>query len=426
MPENILKYIQTDKFKPISLSFYDKNVEQQFEQDYFVSSKVSLRFGIMYSFVFLMCHWFLNAIKFHTQSQSVDLVFVLVFYIGITIMFLSYKNWFGKYSQLATSIYGVSIFGWLCSTFNYNQNYSLSQALLSFIPSVFLLIIVFYSFMRLRFTYSAILLTVISVVFVLFLDKFSIIANSPVNSAIIATYLFLINLFGMLLSHRLEYYSRRQFLLTKSLSIENQRSEDLILNILPESIANRLKESDDTIVDEYSDVSILFSDICGFTPLSAKIPAKQVVVMLNEMFTKFDEIAEKYSVEKIKTMGDCYMAVAGMPIPNKDHANLIASMAINMKEFVRTFNDDLDVRIGINSGPVVAGVIGTKKFIYDLWGDAVNVAARMESHSTKGEIQITEDTYNLIKDKFECEYRGVINVKGKGDMNTYFLKGAIQ
>jgi class 3 adenylate cyclase len=421
MNKNLLQYSETEKFRPVSLTFYNKQVEKEFNDDYYVNSKVSLRFGVAFSFIFIFSQWFLNIVKFGPQAISVDFLFVLVIYLGLSVAYLSYKDWFTSYSQAATTIYGILIFYWCWAVFRQNQVLSEPLALLSFIPSVLFLMIIFYSFMRLRFVYNTAMLLTVSIIFVLILDRYQWISRDSINSATIAVYLFLINLFGMLLSHRLEYYSRRHFLLTKSLSAENLRSENLILNVLPESVADRLKDSDDTIVDEFAQVSILFCDICGFTPLSSKMPAKNVVAMLNDMFTGFDEIADKYQVEKIKTMGDCYMAVAGLPVVTEDHAIKIAKMALEMRNFVHSFSEDLDVRIGINTGPVVAGVIGTKKFIYDLWGDSVNVAARMESHSEKGQIQITEETYNLIREEFECEYRGVINVKGKGDMNTYFL-----
>ncbi len=422
MNKNFLQYSETEKFRPISLTFYNKEVEAEFNNDYYLNSKVSLRFGVAFSFIFIFSQWFLNIVKFGTYVVSVDIMFVLVIYLGLTIIYFSYKDWFSSLSQTITSVYGVLIFAWCWAVFRQNQILSEPSALLSFIPSVLFLMIIFYSFMRLRFVYTTIMLLGISIIFVFILDHYQWISRDTINSATIAVYLFLINLFGMLLSHRLEYYSRRHFLLNKSLSMENARSENLILNVLPESVAERLKDSEDTIVDEFGEVTILFCDICGFTPLSSRLPAKSVVGMLNEMFTGFDEIAEKYQVEKIKTMGDCYMAVAGMPVVTTDHAIKIAKMALDMRDFVHTFSEELDVRIGINSGPVVAGVIGTKKFIYDLWGDSVNVAARMESHSEKGQIQITEETYNLINKEYECEYRGVIRVKGKGDMNTYFLK----
>jgi len=213
----------------------------------------------------------------------------------------------------------------------------------------------------------------------------------------------------------------------EKLLTEQEKSESLLLNILPKSIAQQLKEGQSSIADGFAEVTILFADIVGFTELSKHIPPGQLVNLLNEIFTAFDRLSEKYDLEKIKTIGDAYMVVGGIPDLRSDHAEAIAEMALDMQQEVARFNTKniaaLNIRIGINTGPVVAGVIGTKKFIYDLWGDAVNTASRMESHGLPGCIQVTESTYQFLRDKYLFEERGVIEVKGKGEMTTYFLKG---
>jgi len=211
-----------------------------------------------------------------------------------------------------------------------------------------------------------------------------------------------------------------------SLKVEQEKSEQLLLNILPEAIVAQLKESSDAIADRFDEVTILFADIVGFTELSAKISPTELVIFLNEIFSKFDLLAQKHGLEKIKTIGDAYMVVGGLPTPRADHAEAVANMALEMNEVIKQFKIDgyreLQLRVGINTGVVVAGVIGLRKFIYDLWGDAVNLASRMESHSIPGEIQVSEDTYLRIADKYIFEDRGLINVKGKGEMRTYFLR----
>jgi len=173
-------------------------------------------------------------------------------------------------------------------------------------------------------------------------------------------------------------------------------------------------------------LTVLFADIVGFTQLSARVSPTELVSLLNEIFSTFDQLAERHSLEKIKTIGDAYMVVGGLPIPRKDHAEAIAEMALDMldaiSDFSNTHNQDFSIRIGINSGPVVAGVIGIKKFIYDLWGDTVNTASRMESHGKPGCIQVTSTTYQLLQEKYIFESRGAIEVKGKGMMNTYLLQ----
>lgn len=206
-----------------------------------------------------------------------------------------------------------------------------------------------------------------------------------------------------------------------------ERSETLLLNILPKEIVNILKTEQRTIADRYETSSILFCDIVGSTPLFAEMEPEDVVDWLNEVFSMFDQLVEKYGVEKIRTIGDNYMVAAGVPTPQADHAKVIADFALDMVEGVKHIPDrdgkHIEVRVGINSGPIVAGVIGTSKFQYDLWGDAVNVASRMESHADTGAIQISNATYDLIKDAFECEYRGKVPIKGKEWLETWYLRG---
>ena len=215
-----------------------------------------------------------------------------------------------------------------------------------------------------------------------------------------------------------------------ALRVEQEKSEALLVNILPSSIAERLKGTRQTIADHFSSASILFADVVDFTPLARRLPPAEVVAILDELFSRFDALVERHGLEKIKTIGDCYMAASGVPDPTDDHARKAALLALDMRDAVVNSpvadGSRLEVRIGINSGPVVAGVIGTKRFLYDLWGDAVNMASRMESQSMPGEIQITRATYELLKDAFECRPRGTIEVKGKGPMETWYLVAPLQ
>lgn len=213
-----------------------------------------------------------------------------------------------------------------------------------------------------------------------------------------------------------------------ALRAEQQKSEALLLNILPRPIAERLKAAAQAIADHFEAATILFADVVDFTPLAQRLPPAQMVGILNQLFSRFDMLVERHGLEKIKTIGDCYMAAAGVPNPRPDHAQKAALLALEMRDVLATSpvagQPGLELRIGINSGPVVAGVIGTKRLLYDLWGDAVNTASRMESHGTPGEIQITRATYELLKDEFVCRRRGTILVKGKGSMETWYLVGS--
>jgi adenylate cyclase len=212
-----------------------------------------------------------------------------------------------------------------------------------------------------------------------------------------------------------------------ALRVEQEKSELLLMNILPRSIAERLKAASQTIADHFDAASVLFADVVDFTPFAQRLAPAEVVGVLDQLFSHFDTLVERHGLEKIKTVGDAYMAAAGVPDPSPDHARKAALLALDMRDAVATSavgdGSGLELRIGINSGPVVAGVIGSKRFLYDLWGDAVNTASRMESQSTPGEIQITHATYELVKDEFVCRRRGTIEVKGKGQMETWYLVG---
>jgi adenylate cyclase len=224
------------------------------------------------------------------------------------------------------------------------------------------------------------------------------------------------------------HYARRATLIAEAaLDLAHQRSEELLLNILPPSIARRLKLGGETIADGFAGVTVLFADIVGFTRMSARLPPERIVHLLNDLFCRFDDLAGRLGLEKIKTIGDCYMVAGGLPEPRPDHAEAVAEMALAMLEIVTELaartGEPLTVRIGIHSGPVVAGVIGKRKFIYDLWGDTVNLASRMESHGLPGAIQLSEASQALLAGKYALRARGLVEIKGKGELPTWLLEG---
>lgn len=216
----------------------------------------------------------------------------------------------------------------------------------------------------------------------------------------------------------------------KIIATEKQKSDDLLLNILPEEVANELKEKGTSDAKHFESVSIMFTDFKDFTKLSEKIPSKELIEELNYCFKAFDEIVAKHGVEKIKTIGDSYMAVCGLPAQDGNHAQKMVQTALEIRDFIEDYKKKrqkegksfFEMRIGINSGEVVAGIVGIKKFAYDIWGDAVNTASRMESNGVIGKVNISESTYNLIKDDFDFEYRGEIETKGKGEIKMYFVE----
>lgn len=246
------------------------------------------------------------------------------------------------------------------------------------------------------------------------------------NNSLTTTQFIGITIFAFIMLALLYLFEKKGWV-ENSINAEREKSEVLLNSLLPEKIVERLKQNPSMIADRYEAVTVLFADMVGFTKLSAKLTPTELVDLLNVIFSSFDRIVEEYGLEKIKTIGDAYMAAAGIPVSRDDHAESALYVAMKIDEEVKKFSAmagiDIQLRIGLHSGPVVAGVIGLKKTVYDLWGDTVNVAARMEHHGVPGRIQISRSTYKLTKDKFNFINRGKIEIKGKGMMNTYILIG---
>jgi adenylate cyclase len=240
---------------------------------------------------------------------------------------------------------------------------------------------------------------------------------------------FVLNLLGVSITFYLllRYFIGERERMQAALQAEQDRSERLLLNILPAPIAARLKQSPDVIADSFDDVTVLFADIVGFTSFADSRSAEEVVAVLNRLFSAFDGLADRHGLEKIKTIGDAYMVVAGLPVPRPGHEVAIAEMALDMGGEIDRFRGetgiDLAIRVGIDSGPAVAGVIGQRKFSYDVWGNTVNMASRMETHGVAAGIQVTERVYERLRDRYELRERGIVEVKGKGPTTTYLLIG---
>ncbi len=233
------------------------------------------------------------------------------------------------------------------------------------------------------------------------------------NSLVIGALLLLVSLFAVI----------RQ---RNRIKQEMEKSDHLLLNILPSEIAQELKNTGIAAAKQYNHVTVLFTDFVNFTGLSEQMSPTELVQEIHKNFTAFDAIMEKHGIEKIKTIGDAYLAVCGLPNEVEDHAQRITQAAIDIQQFMQTNQGKFQIRIGIHSGPVVAGIVGVKKFAYDIWGDTVNMASRMESNSEAGKINISKATYELISEEFECEHRGKILAKGKGEIDMWFVKNALQ
>lgn len=276
---------------------------------------------------------------------------------------------------------------------------------------------------RMRFIYY--------LIFIVFIDSAYVAVGYASNPEAMNSprYLIIMSLGLACMSYTLELLGRKDFVQSSIVWQESRRSDLLLHNILPAVIVDQLKEAGGRpICQSFSQVTVLFADVVSFTTMSAQISPKVLVALLNKMFHRIDSIAERNGVEKIKTIGDCYMAAAGLPLENPDHAKTMARFGLQMLDLVESgelrnpaTNEPIQVRVGIHSGPCVAGVIGHKKFAYDIWGDAVNTAARMESHGEPMRLHCSSSSYELIKDFFVCEDRGRMNVKGKGEMQTYFV-----
>ena len=270
-------------------------------------------------------------------------------------------------------------------------------------------------------------ITTVIAYIILYLNMSLNLPNPPISYVEKGLYFFWCCVICNVSAYLYDKLQKSEFKTRRELEIAQEKSEKLLLNILPASIAEQLKHRPETIADSFDKVAVLFADIVGFTELSTRISPIELVDLLNQIFSIFDKLAEKHQLEKIKTIGDAYLVVSGLPNPRPDYMESIANMALDMQKAIQLFNqetgENFQMRIGISSGPVVAGVIGLKKFVYDLWGDTVNTASRLESHGIPDYIQVCSTTYECLKQEYLLLERGTIQIKGKGEMLTYFLTG---
>jgi class 3 adenylate cyclase len=404
----------------LTLRFTD-DLERPFLRDYFRKSVWQVRIAqlvgaSLYGIFALIDPWVIPEVTIHVWAlRAAVITFFLITFA------LTYTPLFERWMQPAiTGMALIAGFGmiWvmIVAPFPARELYH---------PGLTLVILAAYTFMKLRFAPAVVAALVLGVGYNV-ADVF--IRDTPLPVLLSNNfYLLGANVVGMFAGYNMELYTRRDFLQRRRLEDEEAQVERLLLNVLPPSIAERLKYTPGSIADRFGSVTILFTDIVHFTELSSRVSAEELVALLNDVFSAFDELVEKHGLEKIKTIGDAYMAVAGVPTLRKDHAEAVADFALDMLEAMAGLNasrpEPLRLRVGMHTGPVVAGVIGTKKFAYDLWGDTVNTASRMESHGLPDAIQVTRATYERLRDNFELRRRGPIDVKGKGEMVTYMLIG---
>jgi class 3 adenylate cyclase len=407
-------------FNPLTLRFPNE-LERVFFDDYFEKSLGQVRFALLLVIFFYVVSTILDEwVSPDTRIKLLFLRYAIVCPFLIASFLFTFSRLFKRFMQPTLSL--VIFFVVLSFAV-----FALTTPDLNFLDEPGLIIIILYTYtaIKLMFVYA----TVVGWIIVVAYNTFASFVIHPSLAALVENnfHLFMANLLGMFANYLMEYYIRRDYFQDRLLAKEREKVERLLLNILPQPIAERLKEEQATIADHFAEATILFADIVGFTQISARISPPEVVDLLNKIFSMFDQLAERHGLEKIKTIGDAYMVAGGLPTPRAEHAEAVAEMALDMQQKIARFNQEsnepISIRIGINTGPVVAGVIGLKKFSYDLWGDAVNTASRMESHGLASCIQVSQATYERLRDKYWLQERGVIYVKGKGEMLTYLLTG---
>jgi adenylate cyclase len=415
-------YPQADKLR------FPIEIEEQFREDYHANTVSTTRLALVLG---LILYSLFGILDIYAIPISKDIVWIIRYGIVAPVILLtlvaSYSAMFQKYTQalmcLVVAVSGLGIVAMISITREAefgNRFYFTGLILISMWG---------YSLSRLRFWYAVLanLMIMIGYEFGSIAVKQLLESETGIVIFTMHNFFFLgANVIGMFGSYYLERYTRRDFLQKYTIQAQRDQADRLLYNILPERIAEKLKLSGETIAEEFNSTTVLFADIVNFTPISARFGPREVVDMLNEVFSHFDELVDKYGVEKIQVAGDAYMVAAGIPTFRADHATVLAQLALDMLKYVKEEKflggkHPIEIRIGLNSGSLIGGVIGRKKYFYALWGDMVNIASRMQSHGEVGKIQITRDTYELVKDKFECEYIGEIAVKGKGNMEAWHL-----
>ncbi|MDB4993459.1 MAG: adenylate/guanylate cyclase [Myxococcaceae bacterium] len=410
--------------------FDDPRLEALYQQDIFERVRLFTRFSLTIATVVYLAYGVHDALVVPAVHQLAwALRYGLFGPVGLAVIAFSYSRWYERFHQPAMLLFGLStnivvIFIGAAEApaagFFIYTSYSVLFVVLG--PFLSKMNVATQSF----YTLSTC---------VLFMVVERTMVHGPTEIFLsIATTILAVGGIGAIAAWQLEVQSREAFLARgiirdqyKALDLEKGKSDALLLNILPAAVAERLKEDGESIADGFAQVTVLFSDIVGFTKMSDRLTPAELVRRLNAIFSAFDALADRFGVEKIKTIGDAYMVAGGLPDHKADHAEAIAEMALEMRTALENLKsvlgEAISIRIGIHTGPVVAGVIGKKKFIYDIWGDTVNTASRMESHALPGTIQVSEDTFKLLSSKFALTARGEIDVKGKGPMKTWFLEG---
>jgi adenylate cyclase len=410
---------------PRSLRFLDPDLERQYQRRAGAESLAGLRIITGAAAVIWLVAAFLIPIGTDIPGEWATPAFLIMSGISATAFLTSARaNTLDRQHAIASVLSAGSglVILWLTSIGGALPGYGVSAVILLFA----------YGFLsRTRFVFAALRTAVLAVGFIVAASNY----RGP-GSLLIDAFIFIAAAFGTLVALRLLETSRRRVFVqdrviaeqSDALEREMEKSDRLLLNVLPASISARLRDGELTIADEYPSVSVLFADIVGFTPLAARRSPGEVIELLGRLFARFDELVAERGLEKIKTMGDAYMAAGGLPEPLEDHAVRTVDLGLAMievaaREAVLGTEAGCTLRVGVHSGPVLAGVIGRHKFAFDLWGDTVNVASRLESQGLRNRVHTSQATWLLVKDQFDAEPRGPIELRGHGAMQTYAVTG---
>jgi class 3 adenylate cyclase len=415
-------YPQADKLR------FPDEIETQFREDYQTNTISTTRLALVLG---LILYSLFGILDIYAIPISKDIVWIIRYGVVAPMILIalvaSYSTVFQKYTQmLMCAVVAVSGLG-IVAMISITQEAEFGNRF--YFTGLILISMWGYSLSRLRFWYAVLANLIIMIGYEFASIGIKQLLTTETGTVIFTMHNFFFlgaNVIGMFGSYYLERYTRRDFLQKYTIQAQRDQADKLLYNILPERIAEKLKLSGETIAEEFNSATVLFADIVNFTPISARFGPREVVDMLNEVFSHFDGLVDKYGVEKIQAAGDAYMVAAGVPNPRPDHATVLGQLALDMLDYLKREEflggkHPVEIRIGLNSGSLIGGVIGRKKYFYALWGDMVNIASRMQSHGEVGKIQITRDTYELVKDEFECEYIGEIAVKGKGIMEAWHL-----
>jgi class 3 adenylate cyclase len=407
---------------------FPPDVEQAFRKHHFEQSLAATRAALLLgTFMFAMFGildaWIVPEVLGRVLFIRFGLIIPLLLLVFAFTWLPAYERWAQAATAFAIACSGVAILAMITVAERPGRDL--------YYAGLILVIMYGYTFTRTRFVVA----TAVCWLLVAAYEVAAIVIDPTPFPILLNNNFFFVsaNLIGMFAAYMLEMYERRDFLQVRQLAAqreqiahERERAEELLFAILPKSVARRLQQHEQ-VADSFADVTVLFADISDFSSLAAQLPPARLVSLLNEIFSSFDALAEQHGLEKVKTIGDAYMAVAGLPIERDDHAEAMAEFAVAMREEIARHRIEglgpINIRIGINTGPVIAGVIGRKKFIYDLWGDTVNIASRMESHGSPGQIQVTQSTYLRLKRWYDFEERPTVRTKRGVELRAYALVG---